>query len=148
MDKLLILLRIVVGGAFIYASRDKIVHPVEFADAVMGYRIVPTELVTLVATVLPWLELLLGLGLVLGLLSVSSAAWASLLSLGFLAGKVSVILRGLDVSCGCFSVNGTSSISWSDLPANALLLLVALLLWAKGPGCWAIDRYLFEERSI
>ena len=148
MDKLLTLSRLVVGGVFVYASKDKILHPVEFADAVMGYRIVPSDLVTLVATVLPWLELLLGLGLVLGILSVSSAAWASLLSLGFLAGKVSVIVRGLDVSCGCFSMNGTSSISWSDLPANALLLLLALLVLAKGPGCWALDRYLFKEHPI
>jgi uncharacterized membrane protein YphA (DoxX/SURF4 family) len=147
MDKLLLFLRVAVGCIFLYASKDKLFHPTEFADAVMGYRLLPAELITLVATVLPWLELLLGLGLVMGLLSVASAAWASLLSLGFLAGKASVIVRGLDVSCGCFSVSGASSISWSDLPANAILVAVTLLLWLKGPGCWTLDGLLLEDDS-
>ena len=147
MDKALALSRVAIGAIFVFASWDKILHPVEFADAVMGYRILPAELVTMVATVLPWLELLLGLCLVLGFLSASAAAWASLLSFGFLAGKTSVVVRGLDVSCGCFSVDGASSISWGNLPANLLLLTVSVWVWVRGPGSLAFDRYLFEPET-
>ena len=144
MDKLAVLFRLAVGCLFLYASKDKLFQPNEFADMVMGYRILPSELVGLVATFLPWLELLIGLSLVLGLLSAAGAAWASLLSIGFLAAKTSVIVRGLDVSCGCFSVNGGSSIGWSDLPFNALLVVVTLFVWNRGSALWSLDEWLWE----
>jgi len=144
---LIAVLRVALGAVFLYACASKLFHPAEFADMVMGYRIVPSEFLTLVATVLPWLELLIGLGLVFGLLSAGCAAWATLMSSVFLVAKVSVIFRGLDVSCGCFSVNGGSSISWADIPANLLLLLVALVVWFKGPGRPAVDSLLFPKEE-
>ena len=145
MKTLIAVLRVALGAIFLYASADKIHHPTEFADMVMGYRIVPSEVITLVATVLPWLELLVGLGLICGLLSAGCAAWATLMSSVFLVAKVSVIVRGLDVSCGCFSVDGGASISWADIPANVALLLAALVVWYKGPGLLWIDSALFGK---
>ena len=147
MNVLVAVLRVSLGAVFLYACASKLFHPTEFADMVMGYRIVPNELITLVASVLPWLELLVGLGLVVGLLSAGCAAWATFMSSVFLVAKVSVILRGLDVSCGCFSVNGGSSISWADIPASALLLSAALIVWYKGPGLLALDSSLFGRNE-
>lgn len=145
MSRVLVLLRVALGLVFVVASWSKVFHPAEFAEMVMGYRMTPAELVTLVATFLPWLELLLGLGLIFGLLFRASAAWAGLLSFGFLAAKISVVLRGLDISCGCFSLSGGSSITWSDLPANVLLLLAALLVLVRGPGPWTLDQILIDD---
>jgi uncharacterized membrane protein YphA (DoxX/SURF4 family) len=147
MKMLIALARVALGAIFLYASSDKLFHPAEFADMVMGYRMVPSEFITLVATVLPWLELLVGLGLVFGLLSAGCAAWATIMSSVFLVAKVSVIFRGLDVSCGCFSVSGGSSISWADIPANVVLLGMALSVWLKGPGLVAVDTILFREKT-
>ncbi|MGD8253281.1 MAG: MauE/DoxX family redox-associated membrane protein, partial [Syntrophobacterales bacterium] len=60
-------LRIVLGSVFIYASLDKIRHPDLFAEAVYNYQLLPDVTVNLAAILLPWLELLSGSLLVLGL---------------------------------------------------------------------------------
>ncbi|MCA9781361.1 MAG: DoxX family membrane protein [Candidatus Eremiobacteraeota bacterium] len=147
MKMLVTVLRVALGAVFLYACASKLFHPGEFAEMVMGYRILPSEFITLAATALPWLELLVGLGLVFGVLSAGCAAWATLLSGTFLMAKISVIVRGLDVSCGCFSVHGGASITWADIPANAVLLLVAVLVWWKGPGALALDSAILEEET-
>ncbi|MFA5507436.1 MAG: MauE/DoxX family redox-associated membrane protein [Vulcanimicrobiota bacterium] len=142
MDKVVTVLRVSLGVLFIYASLDKLLQPVAFSEMIMGYRLVPVSLVTLAATVLPWLELLVGGCLIIGFLHRSAATWATGFGLVFLLAKISVILRGLDVSCGCFSVNGGSSITWSDIPANLVLFLVALVVLLKGPDKFALERTL------
>jgi putative oxidoreductase len=139
MNRLLFLLRLGVGGTFLYASWPKIMDPVQFAEMVAGYRLLPPELVGFVALILPWLELLAGVGMILGVLSLSSSCWIAFLSLLFLLAKSSAIVRGLDVSCGCFSLNGNSSIAWSDLPANLALLVLSLGLLIRGPGQWVLQ---------
>ena len=53
-----ILCRIVLGGVFIYASIDKIMHPEEFAKAIGNYHVLPFGLENLLALTLPWLELI------------------------------------------------------------------------------------------
>ena len=62
-----LVLRTVLGCVFIYASLDKIRHPDLFAEAVYNYQLLPEVAVNLVAICLPWLELLSGSLLVLGL---------------------------------------------------------------------------------
>ena len=59
--------RLILGVIFIYASIDKIFHPAAFAEAVYNYQILPDALINLTAIVLPWLELILGAFLILGL---------------------------------------------------------------------------------
>ena len=52
--------RLILGGVFVFASIDKILHPAAFAEAVYNYQILPDNLINLTAIVLPWLELVLG----------------------------------------------------------------------------------------
>ena len=63
---LTLIARLFLGGVFIYASVDKILHPDDFAHAVYNYQILPNGLINLTALVLPWLELLLGICLLTG----------------------------------------------------------------------------------
>ncbi|MDH3555163.1 MAG: DoxX family membrane protein, partial [Deltaproteobacteria bacterium] len=51
-----LVLRIVLGWVFIYASLDKIRHPDLFAEAVYNYQLLPEVAVNLVAICLPWVE--------------------------------------------------------------------------------------------
>ena len=69
IEKYIVLLsRIILGGVFIYASLDKIANPAEFAKAVGNYHVLPFGVENLLALVLPWMELLVGLALILGVL--------------------------------------------------------------------------------
>ena len=73
--------RLLVGGVFVYASLDKILHPVVFAKVVYNYQMFPVPLSNLLAMILPWLELFAGLALIVGVLVTESA----LLTSGLLA---------------------------------------------------------------
>ena len=54
------------GGIFIYAAIGKILHPSLFKVIVFNYRILPGYLVEVVTILIPWVEITLGLLLVLG----------------------------------------------------------------------------------
>lgn len=129
------LVSFVLGGVFLYASVDKIVHPGDFARIVYRYQVVgPSRALgyvpaNLVAVVLPWLEALLGVLLVLGLWRREAAALAALLLAAFVAGVSSALLRGIDLeNCGCFSVSGAGRSAGLWLIAGDLLLLAGALL--------------------
>ena len=106
----LLISRLVLGGIFTYASFDKILHPFEFAEVVYNYQLLPDVLVNLVSLFLPWLELLVGLSLILGVWLPGAVLICNLLLMVFFSTLVFNIARGLDIDCGCFTVSvGTSS---------------------------------------
>lgn len=100
--------RIIVGGVFIYASLDKILHPVQFAGIVFNYKILPDELVGLAAICLPWVELSAGLILISGRLTFASSSILTVLIVIFAAAISFNLARGLDFQCGCFTVSESS----------------------------------------
>jgi uncharacterized membrane protein YphA (DoxX/SURF4 family) len=118
------LCRLVFGGIFIYASLDKIAHPREFAVIIANYAVLPDWLVTLPALVLPWLELIAGLLLVVGVWARSSAALLSLLLLVFILALGFNALRGIDLSCGCFSTSASDTENAYVLIFRDLLILL------------------------
>jgi len=118
------LCRLALGGVFIYASLDKIAHPREFAAIIANYAILPDFLVTMPALVLPWLELFAGLCLVSGVWARSAALWLSLLLLLFILALGINALRGISMSCGCFSTSAADTESAYVLIFRDLLILV------------------------
>ncbi len=106
----ILLSRLFLGGIFVYASYDKIIHPAPFAEIVYNYQILPDVLVNLVSLFLPWLELLVGLSLILGIWLPGAVLICNLLLLAFFSTLVFNMARGLDIDCGCFTVSvGPSS---------------------------------------
>lgn len=116
--------RLVLGGIFIYASLDKIAHPRAFAEIIANYALLPDWSVTLPALVLPWLELLAGLCLVAGAWRRSAALLLSLLLLAFILALGVNALRGIDLSCGCFSTSAADKESAWTLILRDLLILI------------------------
>jgi hypothetical protein len=120
------------GGIFVYASYDKILHPVPFAEIVFNYQILPDLLVNLVSLFLPWIELLVGLSLILGIWSFGSVLICTFLLVVFFSTLVFNVARGLDIDCGCFTTSiGPSSgghMLWY-LVRDGFFLFVALFLF-------------------
>ena len=121
--------RLFMGGVFIYASFDKILHPAAFAEAVYNYQILPDAAVNLAALTLPWLELLLGICLIAGV-------WlpgATLLTTGLLTVFIAALaynkIRGLDIHCGCFTTETTedSADIWTLLRDGTFLAVSGYL---------------------
>jgi len=127
-----LLSRLFLGGIFVYASYDKILHPVPFAEIVFNYQILPEILINLVSLFLPWLELLMGLSLILGVWLPGAVLISTVLLFVFFTTLVFNMLRGLDIDCGCFTVSaGPSSgghMLWY-LFRDGFFLLVAFFLF-------------------
>lgn len=135
-----VLCRLALGGIFIYASLDKIAHPRAFAEIVANYAILPDWLVTLPALALPWLELLAGLLLVAGIWTRSAAAVLSLLLLAFMLVLAFNALRGIDLSCGCFSTSAADKENaWVLVGRDLLILLPGIVILLFGREKEAAD---------
>ncbi len=94
--------RLILGGVFLYACYDKILHPAAFAQVIYHYQILPESWIGAAALVLPWLELLVGVFLIVGVWLPGAVLCANLLLLTFWSALLYNTLRGLNVDCGCF----------------------------------------------
>lgn len=97
-----LLLRLIVAAVFVLAALPKIEDPQAFANSIANYRICPAPLVLWTAIMLPWLELVAGLGLLVPALRRSSGLIISILLILFIGLHCSAWIRGLEISCGCF----------------------------------------------
>jgi len=125
------LLGLCVGGVFTYASLDKIAYPDRFADILNDYDMLPLVLINGLALVVPWLELVIGLSLIIGLWRRAAGLLATVLTVAFLISIAQAQVRGLEVACGCFDVSGLSATkaSWSLFLRDLPLLGASALLW-------------------
>jgi len=131
-----LLCRWAVGGTFIFAALDKLQHPQAFATVIHNYHLVPMPLLHGAALLLPMVEIVIGLALVVGWQRRGAAFWAAGLSLVFMAAISSALLRGLDISCGCFNTDGGHAVGMSLLFRDLLLLAACLppmLMRDSGP---------------
>lgn len=124
--------RVVLAIVFLCAAVPKIINPAGFAEAVYRYQLAPYSTVNFTAIFLPWLELVSGLCLLFSRRFRSAAALIILGLMIFFTVLVSVTLyRGIDISCGCFSVNPDAArIGWKKAAENVLLTLMAFLVFA------------------
>lgn len=121
--------RWVLGVVFIYASIHKILDPAAFAEAVYNYQILPDGLVNLTALVIPWLELFLGVFLIIGFWMPGATVLSALLFMTFMAALAYNLARGLDISCGCFSTSpAAETIGVRTVLRDGIFLVVSLYL--------------------
>ena len=99
--------RWILGFTFIYASYHKIFDPAEFAKIVYGYGLFPPSSINLIAIILPFVELVSGLSLVLGIYPRSAALIINGMLFAFIIVLSVNLIRGHEFDCGCFSVNNT-----------------------------------------
>ncbi|MBD3298642.1 MAG: DoxX family membrane protein [candidate division Zixibacteria bacterium] len=140
-DWVLLGIRLIVGGFFVYAALDKIGNPGEFSRIVYNYRVLPGSLVNAFAIFLPWLELFAGMALIIGTRTVGSAAVITGLMAVFIIAVTSAVARGIKIDCGCFTTggNGARQVGLPLIIQDAVLLVLSLWIWIQGAGRWALD---------
>ncbi len=99
-----ILFQIALGVIFLAACYHKIVDPPTFAKQVYEYRITPGGLINLIAIYLPWIELVAGVCLVVGVWTRGATGLVGVMLLVFTAALSFNLWRGHPVDCACFSV--------------------------------------------
>jgi uncharacterized membrane protein YphA (DoxX/SURF4 family) len=134
------IVRVALGGVFLAAGALKIGHFDLFASQIAGFQLLPHPLVAPLALLLPFVEVLLGAYLILGLFT-RGAAWFAAFQLALFAAAIgSAVVRGISTSCGCFGPTDATMTSWPEVARDAgLAVLAALVAW-RAPGALALDR--------
>jgi uncharacterized membrane protein YphA (DoxX/SURF4 family) len=101
-----LLARFGLAGVWLVSGYLKAVDPRTTVVAVRGYQIFPESLVVPFASVLPYLEIALGLLLLVGLATRLAAVLSAVVLVAFIAGVISAAARGLSIDCGCFGGGG------------------------------------------
>ena len=129
-NRLAVLLCWVVGAVFVAAAVSKILHPADFAVAIYRYQLAPHAAINALAVFMPWLEMVCALALFFRPPLRRGALLLILLLLVLFTTAISINLyRGIDIACGCFSVNAARGhLGWLSLLRNAAL--IAATAWA------------------
>jgi len=120
---------LIVGAIFIYAGVIKAMDPVGFANDIDNYKILPWPLTVRLAFYLPWLEILCGLAVILGLLYRGALLVLTVLISIFIIASVIAKARGLDITCGCFGHASKYLSFFGHLALDFVLLGVLVALW-------------------
>jgi uncharacterized membrane protein YphA (DoxX/SURF4 family) len=128
----------VLAAFFAVAGFLKIADPPGFAHEIHNYGLVPGAAVNAMALILPWLEVVAGVALFLGIAKRSAARILGILLLVFIIALSINLARGRPVDCGCFGaakVQKTEGERLNDMKLAilrdvGLLLLVGQILHA------------------
>jgi uncharacterized membrane protein YphA (DoxX/SURF4 family) len=124
----LLVARVLVGAVLLSAGFLKaIAPPAEFAAAIEAYKLLPAAGLLPFATVLPWIEMWVGVFLIAGFEIRPAATAAGALFALFLGALLTAKARGINLeSCGCFGTEALSPNQTTFMDATLLLLSIAL----------------------
>jgi uncharacterized membrane protein YphA (DoxX/SURF4 family) len=151
--------RLVLGGIFIYAGFSKVLMPnthlwpmfvlkfslsmniSTFAQQVESYKMISPEASQMVAHVLPFVEIALGLLVLIGWGLRIWATAITLIMVCFLAVVTRAYLLHMDINCGCFGapekLTGMTVVRDGAFAALALLMTVFAFIEARQPHPWS-----------
>jgi len=95
-------LSLMLSAIFIVAGFSKLANLHVFAEDIMHFRIIPDEWSIIVASCLPYLEIMIGAAVFFKPIRLSASLMMCGLMFLFTLIVASALVRGLDVSCGCF----------------------------------------------
>ena len=124
---LYLVIRLLLGAMWVWASLDKIQDPAQFSRDIANYHVIPFGLENLSAIVVPWLELLIGMGLIAGVMVNGAALVSSGLMLLFIVLISQAILRGFNIECGCGLKEG-QLVGWDKILENIVFLGASYLV--------------------
>jgi uncharacterized membrane protein YphA (DoxX/SURF4 family) len=120
---LTIRVQIALGVIFVAAALPKIVDPPSFAHMIYNYKLIPFALIKPMALVMPWIELLCGLALILGIWKGTARTIIAALLLTFIVAISINLLRGNAIDCGCFDVSAAGKTAAERLADMRLVIL-------------------------
>ena len=128
--------RLILAVVFTYAGGIKMQDVVAFAGHVAAYQMLPYAANYLVAATLPYIEFFAGV-----LLLINRRVRPALLAVGgltlcFMIALTSVLVRGLDIDCGCFNPADGNAVTAGEalLRDVGLMALVGVTWWLRGKG--------------
>ena len=122
--------RVVVAGLLLVSASAHVFNGYQLYASVLDYRLLPASVATMVAAVLPFAQLAVGVSILfVPIYRRAALLLAAVLFSAFLFAQTSAYERGLDISCGCFGGDG-SQIGWRSIAIPGLGLFCSLLALA------------------
>jgi putative oxidoreductase len=143
--------RLYLAWIFLGACVHKIADPAAFAVDVATYQLLPLWAVHGFAVTLPWVELVAGLALAIGLRARSAALLIALMMASFLVALAYALYLGLDMSCGCFASAAAASedpISWRTVVRDGAWLFLSLYVLLLDRAPLGVDRWLAHPKEV
>jgi uncharacterized membrane protein YphA (DoxX/SURF4 family) len=117
-----------------------------FVDEVEKFELLPEALANAYGTALPWVEIIVGSFLVIGLLSRIAAGLGLLTALSLVIANSVVLYRGVNMECGCFG--DLAALQTRDaIIIDALLLIFAFLIIIRKGDFLSLDSIVFRKDS-
>jgi len=132
--------QIALGAIFVIAALPKLTDPPSFAHMIYNYRIVPGGMINIAALIMPWVEVLCGLALILGIWTRPARDLIALMLVIFIVAISVNLFRGNAIDCGCFNVadaGKTYEQRINDMKLDIFRDLGMLLMVAQ---LWLADR--------
>ena len=141
---LTLLARLILGGVLIAAGALKVGNLQKSAMAVRAYELLPVWMANLFGYALPWIEIGIGLLLVLGALVKINGLLGALIMLAFIIAIAQAWARGLSIDCGCFGDGGAvdpeDTKYLSTIIRDIGLLGLGVFLYFYPKGRFALDK--------
>jgi uncharacterized membrane protein YphA (DoxX/SURF4 family) len=139
-----LVVRILLGGLLLATGILKVGHPAELAAAIAGFRLLPAAVVGPMALALPYVEILLGGYLVVGLFTRAAAVIAAVQFAIYAAAVASAVVRHIPANCGCFGPGDKAVADWPHVAFDLALAAASAFIAYGAPGAYAVDRRLVE----
>jgi putative oxidoreductase len=140
--------QIALGVIFVVAALPKIADPPSFAHMIYNYKLIPWALINPMALIMPWIELLCGLALILGIWTGTARTIIGALLLTFIMAISINLLRGNAIDCGCFDVTAANKTVDERLADMRFVILrdVGMLLMVG--QLWLASHQLKDDHAV
>ena len=125
----IIAIRLLLGGIFLAAGLSKVGAPLQMLANIYAYQIViPDWVANTIAHTLPWMEILLGIGLIVGLWLPVTVGWTAAVLCVFTITTAQAWWRRLEIDCGCIDLSTLHpALAALSTPGGATLRNIVLL---------------------
>jgi len=141
---LTLLARLILGAVLLVAGALKVPNLPKSAMAVRAYEMLPIPMANFLGYTLPWIEIGLGLLLIVGVTVKISGALGALTMLAFIIAIAQAWARGLSIDCGCFGGGGTidpeDTKYLSEIIRDIGLMGLGIFLYLYPKGRFAIEK--------
>ena len=141
---LTLLSRLILGVVLLVAGGLKICNLPKSAMAVRAYELLPVSLANFLGYTLPWIEIGLGLLLIVGVTVKISGALGALTMLAFIIAIAQAWARGLSIDCGCFGGGGAidpeDTKYLSEIIRDIGLMALGIFLYFYPKGRFALEK--------
>lgn len=141
---LTLLARLILGAVLLIAGALKVPNLPKSAMAVRAYEMLPIPLANFLGYTLPWIEIGIGMLLIVGVTVKISGALGALTMLAFIIAIAQAWARGLSIDCGCFGGGGTidpeDTKYLSEIIRDIGLMALGIFLYLYPKGRFAIEK--------